>query len=939
METKYIINQQFLVEYEYHNIKVFEITLQKQLKIYFEFKDENEITNIEFNPSVNTIMLVSYYNGTCKIFNILNRNEKNYILFEGINNSSIIYSKFNYFNPNIIASLSKNNTIMIWDVRQLSLLQIIDNNSKDDDKKVINFKWSFFGNNMIELKSKKGVRLIDIESKIEIAKYEDINAKDFLFLNQNHLLIFKRKSIEKIDIKAKKKVNEINFNTTYIVNFDLIQSNYLILMSNENMLFIYEASSFSEIEKIKFELNDDYYFFNIINNKISSYSFCNTLNETINAYIINLINNFEGNKCINKENIENNFYVKYEKIIYKYMSLLNFKENSDKNDLYFEKNYMNIDSVITFFNEAKKIDIFSRKEIVDNILNNINNNEEIAELSMDKFKELAKFSNVIVLKDLSQRKEEMIKIISQIINPETIKELYIEIAKLLSLDNTNASLLSIYLLFINSYEDKLINYFKEENIEKYEKEIKYYEPCFSKEEFKILFNLYKQSEKDIVLNFINQAYSIKNYNYDNPLLKNFVVEKLKDISFPKFNQPIEFDCPNEELKWHLLKVHIFSTFKNLKLIKKEQDKLGRLKKGIILVKENELLTKEDIIKDKNKLQASVYLITNPCDAKDLSGKFVCNLILSKRNTKEQLEKKFNIKIENIKDPLKYKDTKYNDCEFLCLENLDISSNDFVNEEKYNFNYLIDKFEEKQKKIKAFMKNILVKQTFVDAYNILFGDGNYKLKDPKYLEEFIENRLKFIPSRPFSTLAISNKISLNTCIIIKPKNIVTPNNLTESILNNLKEILNIGGYVVTEEHEIFHLLDCLPYYENNCGVSRDTPRKRFYDGESEGGEYLELLLFDKIFKEMNLNEILFILNEDNYDKPLIQFKEDFKKLNPEDLVINGEFSYFNEYLDNNEVSQLNHGEVTINLKEAKIRRTDFKIKIFLEDDVIGRMKNN
>ena len=226
-----------------------------------------------------------------------------------------------------------------------------------------------------------------------------------------------------------------------------------------------------------------------------------------------------------------------------------------------------------------------------------------------------------------------------------------------------------------------------------------------------------------------------------------------------------------------------------------------------------------------------------------------------------------------------------------------------------------------------------KQTLIDAYNILFGDGNYKLKDPIYLEEFIENRLKFIPSRPFSTLAISDKISLNAFIFIKPRIIITPNNLN---ISTLKNILNTGSYVLIEEHEIFHLLDFISYYENNCGVSRDTPRKNNYQDQTEKGDYLELLLFGKIFSEMNFNEVLVILNEANYDKPLIQFKEDFKKKKPEDKIIKGVFSYFNDCLENNESSELKNSDIIIILKERKMKMSDFKIKIYLEDDVVGRI---
>ena len=153
---------------------------------------------------------------------------------------------------------------------------------------------------------------------------------------------------------------------------------------------------------------------------------------------------------------------------------------------------------------------------------------------------------------------------------------------------------------------------------------------------------------------------------------------------------------------------------------------------------------------------------------------------------------------------------------------------------------------------------------------------------------------------------------------------------------LKEILNSGGYALAEEHEFFHLLDCVPYYQNNCEISRNTPRKRYYEGKSEGGEYLELLLFDKVFNEMYLDEAFFILNEANYDKPLYKFREDFKKRNPEDLKIQGEFNYFNNYLESNEIKSLKYNSIFINLKESKIKMSDFKIKICLENDVVGRL---
>ena len=909
LKTNYIMNQKFLVQYCLNNAKIFEI-IEKKLKMLFELVEKNEITNLEFNPSIDNIVLLSFNNGNCKIYNLLNKND--FIFFESIDDCRILCSKFNYLNPNIIASMNINSSIIIWDVRQLSLLKII--NSINNDK-IVQFKWSFFSNHMIEIRTYNEIKLLDIESKDKIiAKYRQNKVKDFLFLNEILLLIFKSISILKINIKKNEIISETNLTNLYNINEDLIKFNYLSLISQGNNLLIYELSSFSVVKDIDFKIKDNFYFFYPSKNKVSYYSFYDEPDEIINSFTIELDINLEKNKNIDKDNIKNDFYIQFQKVISRYMSLLNFEENIDKDELIYDKNYMKIAEVIQFLNKVKNVNIFKRKEVVDYILNNIENDELKGELSINKFKKIAKFSYIIKINDMNQKKKEISKILTQINNLSLLKELYIEIAKLLSIDNTNVNLLIIYLLLIKSYENKLVEYFKEDNIQKYKEEIKYYEPCFSKEDYEELFGLNKQSEKDTVLLFIDKAYEIKNYQYNNIILEKFISEIKND--FPNFNQPIEFDCANEELKWHLIKVHIFSKFKNLKLEKSEQENLGRLRKGIIKIKENELLIKESIVNDKYKLATSVYLITNPCNSRDSSSQFICNLLLSTKNTKEKLEEKLNTKIKNIKEPLKYEGIEYKDCENLCLENLNNLNNDFTNEEKYNFYYLVDNFVKNQDDIKKFLKKILTKQTFKDAYNILFKDENYKFLDYRFLEEFIDKRLKFIPTRAFSTLAISDKLSLSTFILIKSRNIIISNSLSPLIFNLLKNILNTGCYVLIEEHEVFHLLDCMPYYENNCAISINTPRKRYYDGQAEGGEYLELLLFDKTFNEIYLNEALFILNEANYEKPLIQFKEDFKKLNPKDLKIQGVFSYFNDDLEKIEEDSLNFNDIYVNLKKKK-----------------------
>ena len=77
-------------------------------------------------------------------------------------------------------------------------------------------------------------------------------------------------------------------------------------------------------------------------------------------------------------------------------------------------------------------------------------------------------------------------------------------------------------------------------------------------------------------------------------------------------------------------------------------------------------------------------------------------------------------------------------------------------------------------------------------------------DVRYLNEFIDKRLKFAPIRPYGSAALTDKISLNTYIAAKKRVIQIEGS------KNYIPILNTGCYVLIGEHEIFNLLDCLPY---------------------------------------------------------------------------------------------------------------------------------
>ena len=110
------------------------------------------------------------------------------------------------------------------------------------------------------------------------------------------------------------------------------------------------------------------------------------------------------------------------------------------------------------------------------------------------------------------------------------------------------------------------------------------------------------------------------------------------------------------------------------------------------------------------------------------------------------------------------------------------------------------------------------------------------------------------------------------------------------------------------------------------------KKKNYNGEIEGGKYLELLLFNKVFTEINLPEALYILNEKNYDKNLTDFKLDFEKLDKKDLKIEGIFSNYNQYIDLNTNSIFDLQNNYIKLKSTSKKSIPIN-KISMNNDLI------
>ena len=244
---KTVLNQKFFIKYVVRNIQIYEIITNNQTKLFLTFKTEAEITSIQFNPFVENIILISFMNGICKIYNIFNKNNKEDILFENINKERINISLFNNFDPNIIATVSDNNSISIWDVRKLFYLNILN-----IDNEIIKVKWSYYGKNYLEYvynkEGKNKIELIDIYVKNIVSSLtiseELIN---FLYLKDNILILIKKGEIEKINFEIEYnpiKTEKIKIDKIIYSNENLIEENNILPIISLNKIFLIDIVKF-----------------------------------------------------------------------------------------------------------------------------------------------------------------------------------------------------------------------------------------------------------------------------------------------------------------------------------------------------------------------------------------------------------------------------------------------------------------------------------------------------------------------------------------------------------------------------------------------------------------------------------------------------------------------------------------------------------------------
>jgi len=468
----------------------------------------------------------------------------------------------------------------------------------------------------------------------------------------------------------------------------------------------------------------------------------------------------------------------------------------------------------------------------------------------------------------------------QINDNKKIMAKYIEIIELMLLNNTNKKITKLYLDFIKNNEN-FINIFKLNN---YKDELKKYKILFTKDEINKIEREYKTiGEKENYVNFLIYLSTEKD---DNKIYSK-ANELYNKIYY--FNYPIEFS--NQELFYYkLFALLIIAIHDNNRGEdwRKEQYISNKRKIAKIII-DNNILYNRKIIYNEDKMNILTTLIifeqlneqgesinfkrllqTEKASFETLKKFVNDNNIGIMQNKTIDNEGNFvikgingspkNIIVVNINDVclniLKDKDLDLTFTPYKCntLDSLlkDHPLSKYIGRIK---SFLI-------KIIYSKSYNDIIKQLFPDYSTFLLGDNL------KTLEKFINQRLKFYPYKIFDISGVTDKFSCYSYISI----------LEFQYLANredYKKILRIGAVIENTLQEINHINQDFIFFKINEQSLFRTSKITYLN--IEGGEDFEILLFGRKIGHLRFLEALYLLNENNYEQSLENFRSNFKNL--------------------------------------------------------------
>ena len=853
--------------------------------------DYNKINNAEMHPNYKNVFLTIYYDELA-IWEI-NENEKECvqkIMIKG--NKKYIKALFCKNNDKQFVSYSEDRTIKIWSMENSFCIGSI---SVDRHTKNIEFFTDY-------LFYQEGSGYIVIYDPVKLKKISEIkNSLKNFFVIYKHYCNFSNYStynfilFDDNNIMLNSRYDKLNFQDKieqifYDDNLNII---YIFFINYLKIVYINEKDqTFEILFNIKNASQPNYYIDNHANNKFICGKFLEFFSNTIRIY------SFISKKLYNPEKIEvltnpnPSFWDKCISTISN-IEMLKWENNviPPENDLIL-KNYLN------------------DKEIKDEVILNFN-------------------------KSLKQKRLEVANQIKDFhINENNLNSTYKDFIKMLIKDNTNKGLITKYLKFLKANENK-IDY---QYIVKFEDEYNYYRVMFEKDELQMSeFDSKDFSENELFINFLNSILKI-NINHSD-FFEN-VEKTLKNIQL--FNQPISFN--NKELYWHRNLFIVYTSLKKIKDIKSEKEKTDTLKlmqNAINNVFQRKLFQKKYILNDKILLTILVSLIALPL--KEEYCDYNLNLIESKDPDKKQ-DKSLNLNVSN--DYEKIEETLSSE---ICLKNFVLDFKHKIISEKnelQNYDELEKFFKgiidiENVNKIlaKIFCSNVM-KEAFDELYPEYFI---FPFNDESEALEFIKENFHYIPYKSYKTGAISEKLTLESYFFLQIRKILfNRKDYTDNDIKLIEAVFYNGSTIKTNCHEMNHLFYDLLFLQSNGINEVETPK--IYNIEiSDNGKNLERLLFKRVLYRMTLPECMYILNEENYNKSLKDFRDDFNEINsyPLKIVENGIFSKFNSIYEIKNCKSLFANAIMVsddNQDDGEIRFENFFIDEIEDDsDVLGFLR--
>ena len=853
--------------------------------------DYNKINNAEMHPNYKNVFLTIYHDELA-IWEI-NENEKECvqkIMIKG--NKKYIKALFCKNNDKQFVSYSEDRTIKIWSMENSFCIGSI---SVDRHTKNIEFFTDY-------LFYQEGSGYIVIYDPVKLKKISEIkNSLKNFFVIYKHYCNFGNYStynfilFDDNNIMLNSKYDKLNFQDKieqifYDDNLNII---YIFFINYLKIVYINEKDqTFEILFNIKNASQPNYYIDNHANNKYICGKFLEFFSNTIRIY------SFISKKLYNPEKIEvltnpnPSFWDNCMSTISN-IEMLKLENNviPPENDLIL-KNYLN------------------DKEIKDEVILNFN-------------------------KSLKQKRLEVANQIKDFhINENNLNSTYKDFIKMLIKDNTNKGLITKYLKFLKANENK-IDY---QYIVKFEDEYNYYRVMFEKDELQMNeFDSKDFSENELFINFLNSILKIDINHSD--FFEN-VEKTLKNIQL--FNQPISFN--NKELYWHRNLFIVYTSLKKIKDIKSEKEKIDTLKlmqNAINNVFQRKLFQKEYILNDKILLTILVSLIALPL--KEEYCDYNLNLIESKDPDKKQ-DKSLNLNVSN--DYEKIEETLSSE---ICLKNFVLDFKHKIISEKnelQNYDELEKFFKgiidiENVNKIlaKIFCSNVM-KEAFDELYPEYFI---FPFNDESEALEFIKENFHYIPYKSYKTGAISEKLTLESYFFLQIRKILfNRKDYTDNDIKLIEAVFYNGSTIKTNCHEMNHLFYDLLFLQSNGINEVETPK--IYNIEiSDNGKNLERLLFKRVLYRMTLPECMYILNEENYNKSLKDFRDDFNEINsyPLKIVENGIFSKFNSIYEIKNCKSLFANAIMVsddNQDDGEIRFENFFIDEIEDDsDVLGFLR--